>query len=221
MAVNPLRDRADVVLRIKRHHQFEVQEQAARVEIERAAKRQRIVNHHHLGMDHGSAQPHLAASGHQVTQRPGACDVRQPVVGTCGHDQFHLHAAPRRQAQGGQQTVVGYEVGRDGDDAMLGAEQGGEQQAIKRVLGLVRAAGYHLRAVRAAALCAGVRGQRHDRAWHLARGDTRLTAAPMALEQALRVECERAFERKTKVDPGRCAALTYEIFRREVASARP
>ena len=55
-----------------------------------------------------------------------------------------LNAASGRQPQGITQAVAGHEVGRDREDAVLGAKAGVEQQRLRRVFGLVRAAGEKL-----------------------------------------------------------------------------
>ena len=75
------------------------------------------------------------------------------MVGAQRHDQPHVDAAPRGQAQGPRQHLVGHVIGRDDPDPALCREDQRQQRFVERVAGDVRAAGHDLNDARVKTGC--------------------------------------------------------------------
>jgi hypothetical protein len=97
---------------------FEVQPQAARVEVVRAGHRDVLVDDDRLRVQQAAAVEQDAHAGVEQVVVVGAARVaHEKRVHLLGHDQQHVDAARRRGAQRAQRRVVGHEVRRRDHDA--------------------------------------------------------------------------------------------------------
>ena len=235
MRVDPVRQPVDLGAAIERGHGFVVDEQAAAVQVGRAAQRQHVIDHHRLGVQHGRQQAHVHPGFNQLAHRAAARPVGQAVVGSARQQQRDLQAALGGQHQRLLHRLVGHVVGGGQQQPLFGMEGGRDQQRVQHVFMKIRAARHPLRERGKRGVgrwCGGVIGgvagllQRllPRKALGIAQPQRLPRAArdaPVAVEQRLRLRRQRALGGKAQVEPGRLADAADEVFIGQVAPARP
>ena len=191
-----------------------IDQQAAQVEIDGPAHRQVVIDHHGLGMRHEWQHAELHPGRRQVAHGARADEVGEPVIRLARNRDGDLHTAPCCQPQRIAQAVAGHKIGRDGQDALLGAKAGIDQQRLGRIFALVGAAGEKLRKTSCFGQFVVFRADR-----------TRFGTAhrgPVVVELACRCRCHLAAQVERQVAPWHgVGAVAGEVFTSQVATARP
>ena len=209
--MNPGRQPLDLSLVVEHDRRLIVQQQAARVQIGRAAQCEAAVEHHRLRVIHAAQQMDRHAGTRQGAQCAMAHEVRQPMIGGGRNAQIDLHPASGGEPNRHLQAGVGYEVGSDREHALGRVEAGVDQQRAHGVFRLVRSARQKLRAA-GGILCRGDGGARRGLAAR--RG-------PVRLELIRGRRRHRTLEIERQIGPRRDAGCAAEILGGEVPSSAP
>ena len=165
-------------------------------------------------MCHLRQQPHLAARRAQLAQRTASRPIGQHMVGLGGHHHVHIHTSPAGHAPCVKQGIVGHEIRRDRQDALLRVISRRKQQRMHGVVGMVRARRHPLRA-------RPLGGLGHGRQRHTGIAHAPTRRAPILIELRCRLLRQGTTRLVAQIDPSGCIGPVEEILHGQIAAAAP